>query len=67
VTHCRGSVAPPLTDEELAQKFLAQGNPVLGTAPARHLLELCLNSAGLEDIGATSRAAKPAAVSFVSY
>ena len=60
-THCRGSIDRPLTDEELARKFLAQADAVLGTEPASRLLELCRNAAGHEDMGAIGRAAKPAA------
>lgn len=41
VEHCRGSMARPMSDAELSEKFLGQAAPVLGATRAEALLEMC--------------------------
>lgn len=41
VEHCRGSMARPMSDTELSEKFLGQAAPVLGADQAEALLRMC--------------------------
>ncbi len=41
IEHCRGSMARPMSDEELSGKFFGQAAPVLGADQAKALLEMC--------------------------
>ena len=50
VDHCRGSLANPLDDAALDQKFLAQAGRALGPQRARRLLEQCRALPGLPDV-----------------
>jgi 2-methylcitrate dehydratase PrpD len=52
VKHARGSLARPLTDAELDDKFLAQACTRLTDAQARDLLRRCRDVASLHDVGA---------------
>lgn len=51
VAHARGSVARPMTDEELDAKFDAQASEVLSNPARNRLLHLCRNVAGLRNVG----------------
>jgi 2-methylcitrate dehydratase PrpD len=51
VAHARGSVARPMTDDELETKFLAQASLVLPDQNSRRLLALCREVATLRDVG----------------
>lgn len=51
VAHARGSVARPMTDDELDAKFMAQSNTVLLSDTSARLLRLCRGAAGLQDVG----------------
>lgn len=51
VTHARGSVDRPMSDDELDAKFDAQAAYVLPEHAAAHLRDLCRNAASLGDIG----------------
>ena len=57
VEHARGSIARPMTDAELDEKFLAQAEMVLDDAKARRLLETIRSVADALDAGATLRRA----------
>jgi 2-methylcitrate dehydratase PrpD len=48
--HASGSVANPMSDAQLAQKFVDQARPVLGAARADLLLALCLATESLADV-----------------
>src|SRR5262249_25365332 len=50
--HCRGGPHRPMNDREVDAKFLAQAEPVLGTASARRLLAALWDTPGCEDIAA---------------
>lgn len=51
VPHARGSIARPMTDDELDAKFKAQASEVLSSEAADKLLGLCRNAATLRDVG----------------
>ena len=57
IAHGIGSAARPMTDTELAVKFLGMGGPVLGEARTRGLMDQCWDLANLSDAGAVARAA----------
>ena len=57
VTHCRGSLARPMTDAELQQKFVSQVSRNLPAAQAGNLAALCWSLPTLGDVGAEIRAA----------
>lgn len=62
VEHARGSMARPMTDDELDAKFLAQANMALSPEASDVLLRLCRNVAGLRSVGQeiSSRTSGPA-------
>jgi 2-methylcitrate dehydratase PrpD len=51
VDHCRGSLARPLLDQELEEKFSMQANGVITNAAARGLMELCWKIEDVGDVG----------------
>jgi len=51
VLNARGSVARPMTDDELDAKFRAQAQLVLSSARVDELLRLCRGVASLRDVG----------------
>jgi len=51
VHQTRGSIARPMTDDELDAKFRAQAAMVLPTAKVEQLLRLCRDVASLRDVG----------------
>ena len=51
VPHARGSIARPLTDDELDAKFKAQATAVLSSGAEDKLLRLCRNVATLRSVG----------------
>lgn len=51
VPHARGSIARPLTDDELDAKFKAQASAVLSNGAGDKLLHLCRHVAGLRSVG----------------
>jgi 2-methylcitrate dehydratase PrpD len=57
VVNARGSVARPMTDEELDSKFRAQAELVLPSAKVDTLLRLCRGVASLQDVGHDTSAA----------
>ena len=57
VTHCRGSLARPMTDAELQQKFVSQVSRNLPAVQAGNLAALCWSLPTLGDVGAEIRAA----------
>ena len=59
--HCRGSIARPLTDKELEEKFLMQAKGVIADAAARGLIDLCWKIEELGDVGAEVRKILPVA------
>lgn len=61
VDHCRGSIARPLTDKELEEKFLMQAKGVIADAAARGLIDLCWKIEELGDVGAEVRKILPVA------
>lgn len=52
VRHARGSLARPLSDDELDRKFLDQAHTVLSPGSAAALLRTCRDLAAVEDVGA---------------
>ena len=59
VAHARGSVANPMTDTDLEDKFRAQCKGVLTTAQAGKLLQLCWNIGQLKRVSDIARASVP--------
>jgi 2-methylcitrate dehydratase PrpD len=55
VDHCRGSIARPLGDDELEQKFLMQSRGVIADAAARGVMDLCWNIEDISDVSAELR------------
>jgi 2-methylcitrate dehydratase PrpD len=51
VRHARGSVARPMSDDELDDKFLAQARAVLDSEGAVELLRRCRSIADVSDVG----------------
>ncbi len=56
VAQCRGSLARPMTEAELQQKFLAQASRTIPLARAEKLAALCWQLPALTDVGAQIRA-----------
>jgi 2-methylcitrate dehydratase PrpD len=52
VAHARGSVARPMTDDELDRKFEAQAATVLSANARTRLLRLCRNLSDVKSVGA---------------
>jgi hypothetical protein len=50
VPHARGSLARPMTDLELDEKFLAQARTRLADDASRELLRRCRDVAALDDV-----------------
>jgi 2-methylcitrate dehydratase PrpD len=59
VEHCRGSVARPLTDTELAAKTRLQARGLLSDAQVDELIALCWNIERVDDVGGRVRALFP--------
>lgn len=57
VAHATGSMDNPMTDDQLARKFLGQAEPVLGARRAADLLDLCGELLAQPDIGRITAAA----------
>jgi 2-methylcitrate dehydratase PrpD len=57
VDHCRGSIARPMSDDELEEKFLTQSQGVVTANAARSMIELCWKVENLGDVGADIRKA----------
>jgi 2-methylcitrate dehydratase PrpD len=55
VEHCRGSLARPLLDGELEEKFSMQSKGVITDSAARGLMELCWKIENLSDVGIEMR------------
>jgi hypothetical protein len=55
VDHCRGSLARPLLDDELEEKFSMQSRGVITDSAARGIKELCWNIENLSDVGIEMR------------
>jgi 2-methylcitrate dehydratase PrpD len=55
VDHCRGSLARPLLDRELEQKFSMQAKGVITDGAALGLMELCWKIENLGDVGIEMR------------
>ena len=51
VTECRGSLARPMTEAELQEKFLSQVSRHRSAGKAAHLADLCWNLPALTDVG----------------
>ena len=56
VPQCRGSLARPMTETELQEKFLAQASRTIPLAKAEKLAALCWNLPALADVGGEIRA-----------
>jgi 2-methylcitrate dehydratase PrpD len=56
VEHCIGSLARPMSDAELEDKFLGQASQVLPDAAARALMRLCARLEALDDVAQVARA-----------
>jgi 2-methylcitrate dehydratase PrpD len=55
VRHCRGSLAKPMSDSELSEKFLGQAQDVLRQRAATELMDQCWNIGKSEDVGGIVR------------
>ena len=55
VDHCRGSLARPLLDQELGEKFSIQAKGVITDGAARGLMELCWKIEDVGDVGIEMR------------
>lgn len=49
--HCRGSIARPLLDDELEEKFAMQSNGVITDSAIGGIKELCRKIENLSDVG----------------
>jgi len=58
VEHAIGSVARPMSDADLERKFHGLADPVLGSARAGRLIELCTALSGAADVRALTAAAR---------
>lgn len=55
VDHCRGSIARPMSDDELEEKFLMQSLGVVKANAARGMVELCWKIENFGNVGAEVR------------
>jgi hypothetical protein len=55
VRQCRGSLARPMTEDELQRKFLAQASRTIPAAQAETLAALCWNLPKLADVAGEIR------------
>lgn len=55
VDHCRGSLAQPLTDDDLEAKLQMQARAVVSEATAQSIIDLCWNIETASDVGAEIR------------
>jgi 2-methylcitrate dehydratase PrpD len=60
VEHAIGSLARPMSDADLAAKFHALADPILGTARASQLIESCRRIAAASDVRQLVGLARPA-------
>jgi 2-methylcitrate dehydratase PrpD len=58
IAHAIGSLARPMTDDDLSAKFTGLAAPILGTAATRRLLELCWQVGKLDSVAAIAEAAR---------
>lgn len=58
VRHCKGSVAHPMTDNDLSAKFLTQTEPVLGPTRSALLLEQCWAVERIDEVAHIARLAR---------
>jgi 2-methylcitrate dehydratase PrpD len=61
VEHAIGSLALPMTDDDLNAKFGGLAEPALGAKATARLRELCWDIENLEDAAAIANAATPQA------
>ncbi|MBZ9894446.1 MULTISPECIES: MmgE/PrpD family protein [unclassified Mesorhizobium] len=61
VEHAIGSLARPMTDDDLNAKFGGLAEPVLGARAAARLRDLCWDIESLDDTAVIAKAATPAA------
>ena len=61
VEHAIGSIERPMSDADLARKFHGLVDPVLGSARAGRLIELCTTLSGAADVRALTAAARASA------
>jgi len=61
VEHAIGSVARPMSDADLERKFHGLADPVLGSARAGRLIELCTALSGAADVRALTATARGSA------
>jgi 2-methylcitrate dehydratase PrpD len=61
VRHCRGSLARPMSDDELSQKFLGQALNVLSPRASADLLDACWRVGTSDNVGAVVRRFFPTA------
>jgi 2-methylcitrate dehydratase PrpD len=66
VEHAIGSVARPMSDDDLQRKFRGLAGPVLGSARAGRLIELCTTLSGAADVHALTAAARASAKSLAA-
>ena len=59
VEHAIGSMERPMTDADLARKFRALADPVLGAERAQRVLEACASLAAAADVAALAAATRP--------
>ena len=57
IEHCIGSATNPMTDEQLARKFLELAEPIVGAARARELIGRTWAVESMADVGDLARAA----------
>jgi hypothetical protein len=55
VDHCRGSIARPLSDHELEEKFSMQSHGVIADSAIGRIKELCWKVENLADVGIEMR------------
>ena len=58
-----GCPARPMTDEEIASKFLGNTEPILGAANARRVLDACMGLEGVENVAGLVEMLEPRASS----
>jgi 2-methylcitrate dehydratase PrpD len=59
IEHAIGSLARPMTDSELEEKFSALAEPCLGARTTKNLLDLCWRVETLEDVATIAKASRP--------
>jgi 2-methylcitrate dehydratase PrpD len=59
IEHAIGSLARPMTDSELEEKFSELAEPCLGARATKNLLDLCWRVETLEDVATIAKASRP--------